>query len=257
MELLKETFTAPSGNTYTIREQNGNDEEILTNVKDINEFMNISKFIQAILVDGSWGNRKPSLKEVMDIPVLDRCEILIRSRILSIGKDLVFNYTWKNGDKESTYEYEEDLTNYLMRDDFDSLSEEEAKAYLEENPQILPKYPFNQAKDIIIDLPSGKRVKFDLLDGNGEKYLATLQEHETNRNSELVARNLNLLVDGKWERVRNFSLFSYKDMINLRNQVHSIDPSFNPVTDVTNPVTGEVVKFPIMSAPSFFFPEEV
>ena len=49
-ELRTLTFVAPSLNEYTIREQNGADEDILTNPVDIANLMNLSKFIAAIVV---------------------------------------------------------------------------------------------------------------------------------------------------------------------------------------------------------------
>ena len=50
MEIRTFEFIAPSGFSYTIREQNGEDEEILSNRADARNLMNITKFIASIVV---------------------------------------------------------------------------------------------------------------------------------------------------------------------------------------------------------------
>lgn len=256
MELLKKSFTAPSGNIYTIREQNGHDEDILTNIHDINSFMHLTNFIQAIVVSSSRKEGNLSVQDVLNLPVLDRYAILFQSRIFSIGNFMEFNYTWPNGE---TFEYEEDLENYLLPyGELDSLPKEQLEALLKDKPHAIPAYPKPELeKGIVIELESNKRVKFDLLDGNGEIYIAKLKDNEASRNSELIARNLCLEVDGRWERVYNFSLFSVKDMRQIRSWVHGYDPSFNPMTEVENPSTGEKTMIPVLASTSFFFPGDL
>ena len=93
METLTHTFTAPSGIEYTIREQNGQDEEILTNVGEATRFMNINNFLQAILMGSSKKpNQKYTMEEILRIPLLDRQCILLQSRIFSIGEIMEFSY---------------------------------------------------------------------------------------------------------------------------------------------------------------------
>lgn len=258
MNTLK--FTAPSGHTYTIREQNGQDEEILTNVADVRNIMNITKFIQALIVDSS---RKPGHKftvdEILALPVLDRYTIIFQARIFSIGEILEFSYTWKDPQKE--FEYEQDLREYLLPyEDIceGNITAEELSKVLEEKPNAIPVYPVRgQEKGIEITLESGKRIKFDLLDGNGERYAVRLTDNQMTRNAEFLARNLHLEVEGKWDKVQNFSLFSRKDMAEMRSKIHAIDPSFTGYTDLTNPDTQETTKFPLLSTPAFFFPEDM
>lgn len=50
MTLRTLVFTAPSGRLFEIREQNGEDEEIITNPVDSKNLMNLTKYISAIVV---------------------------------------------------------------------------------------------------------------------------------------------------------------------------------------------------------------
>lgn len=68
-----------------------------------------------------------------------------------------------------------------------------------------------------------------------------------------MARNLRLLVDNKWEKVENFSLFSVRDMAEIRKAVFAYDPVFSGNTEVENPTTGEKAEYPVMLSSSFFY----
>ena len=50
MEFRTFRFTGPSGFEYEIREQNGADEDILSNLSDMKTLMNLTKFIAAIVI---------------------------------------------------------------------------------------------------------------------------------------------------------------------------------------------------------------
>lgn len=258
------TLTAPSGHTYTIREQNGQDEEILTNSADVKNIMNITKFLQAIIVETS---RKPEGKgltvdEVLRLPVLDRYAIMFEARIFSLGKDMDFVYRWEMPDGTTEdIEFEQDLTEFLLpyegilNSDY---SEEAIENILQEKPNAIPVYPMRgQERDIIITLETGKKIKFDLLDGHAERYAVKLADNQSTRNAELIARNLHLEVEGNFERVQNFSLFTRKEMAEMRKAVRSIDPVFTGTTELVHPRTNEVVNYPIIANPAFFFPEDM
>lgn len=257
METLKNTFVAPSGISYTIREQNGQDEEVLTNVGAANRFMNINNFLQGIIVESSVKPGKYTMDEILNIPLLDRQCILIQSRIFSLGNTLEFTYDWQGKDgKARKEEYELELSDYLL--DYskrDSITEEELLA----KPDAIPFYP-TPIQDLnallTFTLASGKNIRFHILNGHSELYIMTLDQNNATRNTDLFARGLELQVEGKWEKVSNFSLFSTKDMRELRKLVNANDPQANLNTDVEDPVTGVKDLVNIMGVPTFFFPEE-
>lgn len=260
MEYPTFTFTAPSGHEYTIREQNGQDEEILTKASDVRNFMNLSKFLQAILIKSSRKEGKLTLDEVMALPLLDRYTILFQARIFSLGNNLEIPYKWptENGGEE-TLLYDQDLSEYLLPyGEIPHMSEEEVLEVFNSHPDAIPMYPYpGQEKDIVITLKTGKKLKFDLLDGNGERAAMKLTEDENTRNAEFIVRNLHLEVDGKWDRVRNFSLFTRKEMAEMRKLIHAADPNFAGTTKLTHPRTGEVVDYLLLATTNFFFPEDV
>lgn len=250
---LTDTFVAPSGYTYTIREENGADEETISNPVAARDFMNFSNFISEILVHTDFKDHKLTPKEVLEIPLLDRYMILIKSRILSLGPVLEFTYTWP-GDTIPTH-YEQDLNELLFSSYESDLSSEE----IAEKPDAIPFYNDRdllkgiQFKNYCLTLTSGKEIQFDLADGNTERNIAMLPEDKQTRNSELIARNLKLKVGEKFEKVQEFSLFTIREMAEIRSAIASIDPTYSGTVDIENPRTGEKIKYPIFQAPRFFF----
>lgn len=252
MELTNRTttFVAPSGATYEIREQNGEDENILSNPKEMRTLLHLSRFISAIVVKNTITNGRLTLEDALNLPLLDRYCILIQSRIFSIDNILKFEYNWG----QNTVTYEDNLEDYLFSDYSQAPSAEE----INEKPNAIPFYPDPE----IIDgkeftLNSGKKIIFHAATGKSEQELLKLSEDKRTRNAELISRDLELCVEGNYEKVRNFSLFSVKDMTEIRKLVNTYDPAFMGLTDIEDPNTGRVDQFPLLAAPSFFFPTEL
>lgn len=88
--------------------------------------------------------------------------------------------------------------------------------------------------DIPLQLTSGKNLLLDRLNGKSEIASLKLPENKLGKNLEILARNLRLEVNGKFEKVQRFNLFSNKDMREIRSFIASIDPSFNPLIEISD-----------------------
>lgn len=253
LEGQKCTFKVPSGFEYTIREQNGNDDDIISNQAEAQTLTNLSRFIAAIVVDTNYtDNRKLTLEQAHNLPSLDRYAILINSRIFSLGKELEFTWDWK--DKGGQIDYSVDLEEFIF--DYGTVPTEEE---INNKPNAIPYYPLcSKYTNIELELTSGKKVKFDLLTAKGESFVINLPIESRTKNKELEARNLCLEVNGKWEKVTSFHVFSVKDMAEIRKQVNTYDPLFDGITTVTNPYHPELSQsVSIMGLRGFFYPEEI
>lgn len=252
--LRTKTFIVPSGRSVTIREQNGADDDILSNSFDARTLMNLSKFISAIVVDtnfeGSIGRLTPD--QVHKMPSLDRYCIMIQSRKFSLGEEFEFSFAWPTSDgREEIVHYSQDLNEFLLNYEHpESITEEE----LAEKPEAIPMYPMGGTiKDLPITTTSGKSLLFDLLNAEGESFVANMPIEKQTKNASLIARNLRLDVDGKFEKVSHFQMFSVKDMYEIRKAVLSVDPLFYGLTTITNPTTQGTTKVSIMSMEGFFY----
>ena len=257
LEGHKLEFTAPSGYKYTIREQNGADDDILSNPVEAQQLMNISRFIAGIVVSTDFmgkTNGRLTPEEVHNLmPALDRYCILMQSRIFSIGKELDFEHDWGKN-KGGIVNYSQDLEEFLF--DYSKMPTNEE---LEAKPNAIPYYPQQKVtKDITFTIGSGKELMFDLLTAQGESYVVNLPLEKGTKNQNLIARNLRVKVDGKWEKVTSFHIFSVKDMIEIRSNVLGLDPIFNGITTIENPnVPGMSEQISVVAIKGFFYPGEI
>lgn len=248
------TFTTPSGHEVTIREQNGEDDDILSNPVEAQTMMNLSRFIAAIVVKCNYtenGRLTPS--QAHELPALDRYCILFNSRKFSLGDTVDFIYDWgpDNGGKQ---EYTQELDEFLF--DYSKLPTEEECA---SKPNAIPYYPKGGVfKDIVFEISTGKKLMFDLFNAKAEAYILELPLDQRTKNKELVARNLRLEVDGKWDKVTNFRSFTVKEMREIRSEIMGNDPVFYGTTLIENPrVPGQTTEINIVALKDFFYPGEM
>lgn len=248
------TFVAPSGASYTIREQNGEDDDILSNPVTSSNLMNLSHFISAIVVGQTFypGKNTLSAEDALKLPSNDRYAILINSRIHSIGANLEFTYDWGK-DLGGEVGYEIDLNELVFNKPIEEVTDEE----LNQKPEAIPLYPVKQFKDIIINV-DGKELCFDLLTGEGEQYLIELPFEKKTKNQVLISRNLRMKVNNSWEKVYNFRLFTKNQMATLRKSILANDPLFSGNIKIENPSNPSLVtQVNVMGLPNFFWPEGI
>lgn len=252
---LKELML-PSGFMVKIREQNGNDDDIISNQATSSDLSNFNIFLSSLII---WTdlpfavNNKLTAELIKKLLLRDKYFILFASRCHSMGNLVKFDYDWgkTEGGKLT---YTEDVSRYLWdyskpmpevtSDDF---FEYRIKPYEVENPYGLQERT----------LEGGKKVRFRLMDGHSESWLMGLPIDQQTKNTEIRARGLELLVESKWEKVENFMYFSKKEMSSLRNVMKEVDTQFSGLTDLENPATGQTIKYPIISVQDFFYPEEI
>lgn len=244
------TFTLPSGKVVTIREQNGADDDVLSNPMHAKDMMNISNFISGIVVSSDiTPNGKLSPEQVHRMPVLDKYCILINSRIFSLGETLEFSYKWGNGEE---FDYEQNLNELIF-----DYAQEPTQDMLDSKPNAIPYYPMRgEVKDLEFSTKTGKRLMFDLLTSEGEAYVLGLPLDKQTKNQELVARNLRLQVGEKWEKVQNFAIFSVSEMRDIRSFIKGVDPIYSGTVDIENPSTGQKTKVAVMGIDGFFYTRE-
>lgn len=245
----------PCGRVFTMREQNGNDDDILSNPVTSKDLTNIDNFLTAILVSENVGGKEipVTFESVSVLPNNTRYYLLVQSRVHSIGNIIKFEYDFGDDGK---YDYEEDLSQYLhdYTMDFPVKGEE---GYF---PYKIPPYPANSTNDskFTHTTTGGKIIRFGLMTRAGEKYALGLSPDERTANSDLKARGLEMKTeDGSWIKVENFHVFSKRDMVEISQAVKEIDPTYQFVSEISNPKTGQIIKYPLIYSTSFFYPEEV
>lgn len=248
-------FKLPSGYRVTIREQNGNDDDIISNRATSKDLTNFNIFLSSLVIETDLPiatNGKLSRDAIDKMLLRDKYAIIFASRIHSMGNIINFEVDWPT-ESGGPQRYTEDLHNYFW--DF----EEELPKQGEEgySPTRIQPYPKDCYGIQELHLTSGKHVRLRYLDGLGEKELMKLPIEEMSRNAEIKARGLEQKLEDKWIKVSNFMYFTKRDMAELYKFLRENDPEFTAITDIENPNTGEIIKYSLLQAEDFFFPQEI
>jgi hypothetical protein len=245
------SLITPSGHTVVIRQQNGEDDDTLSNGAAVNSGISTVNFLSDIIIDSSYTEKgKLTPKEVCLIRLPDVYFILISSRIFSLGNILNFEYKWP-GD-EIPISYEEDLYNYIW-----DYSQPFPSELSDENYYKFKIKPITEELTRKITLRSGKVIIYTMMNPKGEMYLMKLPQDKQSKNQELLARSLKMETSTGYTDVYSFKFFSPQDMIDIRNDVMVNDPILEIYTEIPNPKTGDTILYPILGTTDFFFPRGI
>lgn len=247
----------PSGFWVKIREQNGEDDDIISNPVLAKDLRNVSIFLSSLIIETNLPfskNGRLSVEDIDKMLVNDQAVILLASRINSLGADLKFTFDW--GEKGGKYDYHEELDKYLWKyithaDDF---------PWKEGDPDYFEyrckPYPPNAYEPKTFTLNSGKEIQMKHMDVESQKELLNLTAEKVTKNREFIIRDLKLYQNGNWTKVEQFKFFSSRDMQEMRTILSTYDAPFKGLTYLENPGTGESTLYQFMSNPNFFFPGE-
>lgn len=253
------TFRMPSGFDISIRETNGDDDDVLSKYKDSMEGNSGHKLISGIIMDNSLHRGEPTTaSEVMGWKLKDKYYTLLKSRIFSLGPIMLFTHKFADGTEE---QFEEDLSMY----DWD-LTKPLPEQFITEagvrklNPLYF-KYRISRASaesERSIILSSGKRIKYEYISGLGERILLDKNRDDMSKNDELRARNLKLdMGGGSFQTMESFKLFNSKEMSEIRADIEKNDQEWKCITELQNPKDGSIEIISLITIPDFFFPLQV
>lgn len=244
-------WNAPDGNVYTLREQNGADDDILSNQAKSKDLTNLLEFISAIVVKVNLQPKKLSLDEILSLPINVKYGILLKSRIFSLGNILEFEHTWP--EEEAAIEYEVDLEQFLFND-YHVVPEVEE---LLQKEDAIPYYPEGcSTTSIEFSISTGKRLQFDRFNGHSERFILN-KVKELSQNKPLEARNLKVYLNGQWQPVQSFHIFTAREMKEIREEIYGTDPVFSGEFTIAHPSKPQLVeKVVLFGISNFFFPGE-
>lgn len=247
-------LVTPSGYKVIIREQTGEDDDILSNAKDVLDATSSNRFLSGIVLHCDYtDNGKLNLDDARNVKLCDKYFIMIASRIFSLGQIVKFSYTWPD---KLEVDYEEDL-GLLIWDYHDEKKPFPVEGDKDYWKYRIPPHPFGKEANREITLESGKIISYAFINGVGEKWLMDLPEDRQSVNVELLARGIEQKIGKDWVKVQNFKKFTPREMIEIRKDVEKNDTNLSLISDLEHPHTKQVIQYPIMGSPDFFFPREI
>jgi len=252
-----QTLITPSGHQITIREQTGEDDDILSNAKWVEDGSSTNKFISSVVVQTDiTENGKMTQDVARNLKLCDKYFIMIASRIFSIGQSLKFVYEWPDKPPLEV-DYEEDLGLYIW--DYGNKELPFPKEGHEEYFRFrIPPHPHGKDTHRELKLDSKKTIRYKFMDGHSEKWEMDLTNDRQSINASLLSRGIELqLTKDNWVKIQNFKQFTPREMMQIRKDVEDHDPITLLITTLEHPHTGEIVDYPVVASSDFFFPREV
>jgi hypothetical protein len=163
MELATTTFTLPTGSSVTIRETDGEDEDVISRVGDALDGASINKFISRIVIKHSaYPDTRITPEMVKSWPLADKYYTLLKSRVHSLGEELIFMFKCPEKDCLKESKQAENLNIYDH--DLSIGNPDESEPHYEKKVKL---YPNKSQTSFTHTLSTGKVVFFDLLSGIG------------------------------------------------------------------------------------------
>lgn len=252
----------PSTRVITIREQNGGDDDIISRIGDT-EGHNVLVFLANIIQQDATTGKKPTIDDIRSWGVKDKYYALLQSRIFSLGSQLKWKHICGDsncarnkpttaGVHRGPFPVTEDLINY--GDGSDAILSPD---YVPFSPYSVTPYPTKTESTIELKLTSGKLVKYNILDSGGELERLQASEDARTHNFQFIIRKLAIKLNNAWVLVRDFQVFSPRDMVEMRASLEANDKEFVPITTVTCPTCGNADYVNILLLPDFFYPLEI
>lgn len=235
----------PSSKVVVIRESNGEDDGILSRVKDSSDNTNILNYLSSIIVEDRDIKKKPAPSDILEWLSNDKWYLLLKQRIINLGPDFVVINTCGNPKCKTKTEYLEDLSEI----DGD-LSQKDYKA---KGIQVY-KYEFGDKKTLEYTTTRKNAFQFDLMTGIGERKLLDVPDNDRDLNQVLLARNIRFYLGGKWIPLFDFRRFPSKEMNELRGYVMKQDKMFEPRVTFDCPKCSLHQEAIIFNIPVFFYP---
>lgn len=241
------SLVLPSGRKVTIRETNGDDEELLSSLESAQDGSNMYNFLSAIIVSKNENDEKIMPEDLQKWLINDRIVLMYKSRIFNHGYDLRFRATCQEEKCQHEDTYFQDLK--IWDND---LSMPEKNTSL----KAIRRYPQGDKREIEFVISSGKKLKYTLVNGVLEK--AALELKDMTQNSPLIIRELQVENKGAWLPVKHFAGFGSKEMMEIRTNIRTNDKQFDPMVNFTcaNPVCRKDYSVSLFSIGNFFYPEE-
>ena len=239
------TVITPSLISFEIRETTGADDQRLT-AKSINDAEMLDRYIYEIIVSGgTTEGTKLSYEALRQLKLRDKYALLVFIRCLGLSPNLVFTYPWSTGEQEYSFNLEEFIWDYKKE-----LPQRDSEEY---SPYRMVPYMIPEPQQILY---SGKEIKFDLLNGLGEAFILGTKDSEQTINTPLLARNLRVRENGEWKKVLNFTPFTSREMMEIRNYVNEVDPPVTGEIDIESDA-GDKASINILSLKEFFYPAKI
>lgn len=262
METGHHIFNLPSGIECEIKELDGSHQSILTKGGNKNIEKKLFEMLKDIVVRIGSKNR-PEEEDILRILAADKKHILVMARQFALDFDPVFRFDYEYKKDDGTKGKEE----FEIPIPENGLPVRPYMVEVKEGKEVkFVPASYAELDDIVktveLTLPrSGKIVRYDLLDGYGERRGSSVGKNERDVNTPLRMRNLRTFKkssDGKTEIPVSLdpNKMSLKDIEFVRADIKKREGQVDTEVIIEHPETGEEKIIDALGQVAFFFPSQ-
>jgi predicted metal-dependent hydrolase len=242
VNIVTQKIVLPSGMELTIRESNGEDEELLSRVPYLKDGTAYYRFLANIITEP-----RMDYLAVQSMKSNDMYATLLKARILSLGNKLEFKHTFRDG---TVVDAEEDLADY-NRDYSKDYTDDELSKF---NKATIKPYKEDCGEYFHFTTSSDKIFRMKYLTGSLEIKTLDLKEDTLTFNDKLKVREIEMKTPaGGWVRLHNFKTLSSRDMKELRGCVEREDTIGTLTSTLEH--QGKTEEISLFLSQDFFFPQ--
>lgn len=245
------SIVTPSKFEVTIRQQTGEDDDIISNPDGSYMGEALNEFVKGIVIKFGQAGEPATYEQIENMKLCDKYFIMVASRIFSLGPILRFEYEWPDG---IVAPYEENLEDFVWDYSLEDFPKKGDEGYI---PYRIAPHAHGQEPQHEFAIPSGKKFRFTFMNGVGEKYLMTLPVADLTKNAELKARNLEQKIGENWVVIDSFKNYTAREMVAIRKGVFDNDPIMEVISEIPHPKTKETIPYSLLSSSDFLFPREI
>lgn len=218
-------FELPSGPEIELTEMTGIDEDLLTNQRLVKNGEAINRVL-VNCIKRIGDNDNPSMKEILDMLAGDRLFALVRLRQVSLGDEVNLELTCSNTACGEV-------------------------TYVTVNLNDLEVTPYGDKREFDFTLPgSEKVVRFNYLDGHGEKRLVSIRN--PNITTAMMIRIVS--IDGNAPSKKFLAEMSLRDRKALRDEMRRVDGGIDTMVVTNCESCGVKLQTKLELEPAFLFP---
>lgn len=248
-------FVSPSKLKILIREQNGEDEDVISKQSNLMKGDAIHFFLAGIVLQVN--DKKISSKDIENWRNRDKYYTLLKSRMFSLGSELTYrhrcgnpNCTKPEGQEDPLYE--EDLSLY------DRDFSETAPADTREDFKYRIEAYIQEGTHREFKLNSGKELRYKFMTGVEEKKILQKDRQSMSKNSDIMLRELEWKNEqDQWQKVSHFGIFSSREMAAIRKDIEKHDMPWEAISECKCPYCDHVDYISLLAQTDFFFPGEI
>lgn len=248
--MITKDVLLPHGLRITIKEHNGEDEDVLSRLGDVDEGISYSKFLSRIITGSNIPDKQNfTTDDINEWPEASKYVALVESRILSIGDMLDFKLKCQDAKCGHESPYSVDLKEYSH--DLSQGNPSPDDPHYSSKPKLFLDY----REKYSATMKDGKEITWTPLTSLSGMKLTKKERDDINHGDAFRIRNLTYKAEnGEVITITNFRMFTARQMAEIRGLIKEKEFDYDLTAYCKCDKCKKINTIAIFNLHDFFFP---